>query len=77
MQSFTTTTKLNSEDKNSINFLEAMAAKFGAVERSAFNAINKVRVIDKAFENELQQNNGLSSQDVRNIITKAEANYKS
>ncbi|MBR8840143.1 MAG: IS200/IS605 family accessory protein TnpB-related protein [Stigonema ocellatum SAG 48.90 = DSM 106950] len=54
-----------------------MAAKFGAVERSAFNAINKGRVIDKAFENELQQNNGLSSQDVRNIITKAEANYKS
>ncbi len=77
MQSFTTQTKLNSEDKNSINFLEAMAAKFGTVERSAFNAINKGRVIDKAFENELQQKNGLSSQDVRNIITKAEANYKS
>ncbi len=77
MPSFTTQTNLPAADTQFIEFLEAMAVKFGVVERTSFAAINQGQKVDTAFENELQQSSGFSSQDVRNAITKADANYKS
>ena len=77
MPSFTTQTSLPAADTQFIDFLEAMAAKFGVVERTTFAAINQGQKIDAAFENNFQQNYGFSSQDIRNAITKAEGNYKS
>lgn len=77
MPSFTAQTNLPAADTQFIEFLEAMAAKFGVVERTAFAAINQGQKIDAVFENNLQQTYGFSSQDVRNAITRAEGNYKS
>jgi IS605 OrfB family transposase len=77
MPSFTTQTNLPAADTQFIEFLEAMAARFGVVERTTFAAINQGQKVDAAFENKLQQTYGFSSQDVRNAITKAEGNYKS
>ncbi len=72
MPSFTAQTNLPAADTQFIEFLEAMAAKFGVVERTSFAAINQGQKIDAALENKLQQTYGFSSQDVRNAITKAE-----
>jgi IS605 OrfB family transposase len=77
MPSITTQTKLTNANSQFIAFLDAMALKFGVVERTSFAAINKGRHVDVTFENTLQQDFGLSSQDIRNAITKAEGNYKS
>lgn len=77
MPSFTTQTNLPATGTQFIEFLEAMAAKFGVVERTTFAAINRGQKVDAALENKLQQTHGLSSQDVRNAITRAEGIYKS
>ncbi len=77
MPSFTTQTNLPAADTQFIEFLEAMAARFGVVERTTFAAINQGQKVDAAFENKLQQAYGFSSQDVRNAISKAEGTYKS
>lgn len=77
MPSFTTQTNLPAADAQFIEFLEAMADLFGAVERRTFAAINQGHQVNVALANRLQQLFGLSSQDIRNAITKAEGNYKS
>ncbi|MBW4583870.1 IS200/IS605 family accessory protein TnpB-related protein [Aetokthonos hydrillicola Thurmond2011] len=77
MPSITAQTRLDGASAQFIAFLDAMATKFGVVERTSYAAINRGEKINAAFENELQQGFGLSSQDVRNAITKAEGNYKS
>lgn len=57
-------------------FLDAYSPEFGQVERTLFAAMNRGEKLSE-LEKILQAERRLSSQDVRNALTRAEANYKS
>ena len=76
MPNFTAQTKIPSDATQLLAFLDTYAQEFGAVERILFSAINKGEKIS-SFEKILQLERRLSSQDVRNALTRAEGLHKS
>lgn len=76
MPSFTAQTKIPSDATQLMAFLDSYAQEFGVVERILFSAINKGEKIS-SFEKVLQVERRLSSQDVRNALTRAEGLHKS
>lgn len=76
MPNFTAQTKIPSDATQLLAFLDTYAQEFGAVERILFSAINKGEKIS-SLEKILQVERRLSSQDVRNALTRAEGLHKS
>lgn len=76
MLRFTAQTKIPKDAEKIVAFLDVYAQEFGVLERLLFSAI-KTSVDIASFEKVLQVERRLSSQDVRNALTRAEALHNS
>lgn len=76
MPNFTAQTSISSDAKELIAFLDAYAVKFGEVKHELFQALNRKEKVSD-LEKRLQLEYRLGSQDVRSILTDAEATFKS